>query len=305
MSEQDQQSQTDGEGQASGQAPSGNASPTSSQGPAGAQGAQQDASAGQAGGQAASGRQQAAGSQSGAASAGSGQARQVDSAQASQQQTQSAGSGQAPAASPGQAGTPGIQAGGYKLSLNEAQRKRLLDDGVLELSEEQYTGGVRQQIDVLKRRATTAERRLAEIAAEQEEAERKALEEQQRYKELYEKEHQAHEAESTARKDDAIRSRFLLTAQSKGVVDPDVAFVIAKSMPTFTSVSLGEDGAVTGIDELVETLVKEKPYLVSQQQPKPHSVGAASNPAPQSPPPPKNLAEAGDRLEQALRTGVT
>ena len=56
----------------------------------------------------------------------------------------------------------------------------------------------------------------------------------------------------------------------------------------------------------VEKLVKEKPYLVSQQQqPKPQSVGAASNPAQQSPPAPKNLAEAGDRLEQALRTGVT
>ncbi len=195
----------------------------------------------------------------------------------------------------------------YKLSLTEAQRKRLLDDGVLEISEEQYTGGVRQQIETFKRRATTAERRLADIAAAQEEAERKALEEQERYKELYEKERQARETESAARKDDAVRSRFLLTAQSKGIVDPDVAFVIAKSLPAFASVQFDSEGKVTGIDEVVETLVKEKPYLVSQpqQQPKPQSVGAASNPAQQSPPPPKNLAEAGDRLEQALRTGVT
>lgn len=275
MNEQDQQNQTEGQDQSGASGGAGSGATASSQATgqnAQTQTSQQNA---QAGGQSAAGGQQGA-----AASGG----------QASQQQTE----------------TPGIQAGGYKLSLNEAQRKRLLEDSVLEISEEQYTGGVRQQIETFKRRATAAERRLAEIAAAQEEAERKALEEQERYKELYEKERQARETESVARKDDTIRSRFLLTAQSKGIVDPDVAFVIAKSMPTFASVGLGDDGKVTGIDEVVEALVKEKPYLISQQQqPKPQSVGAASNPAQQSTPSPKNLAEAGDRLEQALRTGVT
>jgi hypothetical protein len=130
--------------------------------------------------------------------------------------------------------------------------------------------------------------------------------EQERFKELYEKERQAREKETSGRKDDAIRARFLLAAQSKGIVDPDVAFIIARSLPPFGAVQVDDEGKVTGIDEVVETLVKEKPYLVSQpQQQKPQSVGAASNPAQQSPPPPKNLAEAGDRLEQALRTGVT
>jgi len=150
-------------------------------------------------------------------------------------------------------------------------------------------------------------RRLAEIAAAHEEAERKALEEQERYKELYEKERQAREAEATARREDTIRSRFLLAAQSKGVVDPDVAYVIAKTLPEFAGVALGDDGAVTGIDAVIESLTSSKPYLVSQpkEQPKPQSVGTASNPAPQNPPAPKSLAEAGDRLEQALRTGVT
>ena len=52
-------------------------------------------------------------------------------------------------------------------------------------------------------------------------------------------------------------------------------------------------------------LVKDKPYLIPPPQQKAQSVGTASNPAPQTPPAPKNLAEAGDRLEQALRTGVT
>jgi len=287
MSEQDQQNkqnQTDGQGQSGAQAGAGSgaAAPNQAAGQKdqSATGGQQSA---QAGGQSAAGGQQGAAAQGDAHSPGTGQV--------SQQQTE----------------TPGIQAGGYKLSLSEAQRKRLVDDGVLELSEEQYTGGVRQQIEAFKRRATAAERRLAEIAAAQEETERKALEEQERFKELYEKERQAREKEASGRKDDAIRARFLLAAQSKGIVDPDVAFIVAKSLPPFGAVQVDDEGKVTGIDEVVETLVKEKPYLVSQpqQQPKPQSVGAASNPAQQSPPPPKNLAEAGDRLEQALRTGVT
>ena len=52
--------------------------------------------------------------------------------------------------------TPGLQAGAYRLSLTEAQRKKLVDEGVLDLSEEQYTGGVRHQIETLRKRATPA-----------------------------------------------------------------------------------------------------------------------------------------------------
>lgn len=64
---------------------------------------------------------------------------QSDTGQSSTtQQTHSAGSGQAQ--------TPGLPAtepaGAYRLSLTEAQRKKLVEEGVLNLSEEQYTGGV-------------------------------------------------------------------------------------------------------------------------------------------------------------------
>jgi len=261
--------------------------------------AAQSASAGQAGQSAAqtqsgSGGQTAQTGQPGAQQASQGQ-------QAEGAQTRQTEGGQA------QSQTPAIQAKGIQVKLSQEQIDRLVKDGTLELSDDTFTGAVRDRIAQLTARAKGAERRLAEIAAAQEEAERKALEEQERFKELYEKERQAREKEASGRKDDAIRARFLLAAQSKGVVDPDVAFIIARSLPPFGAVQVDDEGKVTGIDEVVETLVKEKPYLVSQPQtqPKPQSVGAASNPAEQSPPPPKNLAEAGDRLEQALRTGVT
>jgi len=228
-------------------------------------------------------------------------------AQTGQPGAQQPSQGQQAEGAQGQSQTPATQAKGIQVKLTQEQIDRLVKDGTLELSDDTFTGAVRDRIAQLTARAKGAERRLAEIAAAQEEAERKALEEQERFKELYEKERQAREKEASGRKDDAVRARFLLAAQSKGIVDPDVAFLIARALPGFTAVQVDDEGKVTGIDEVVETLVKEKPYLVSQpqQQPKPQSVGAASNPAEQSPPPPKNLAEAGDRLEQALRTGVT
>jgi len=282
---------------------------TGSQGQADAQSAH-SASSGQAGsGQAVQGAnaaQSASAGQAGQPAAQTGQSttggqQPAQGQQAEGAQTRQTEGGQA------QLQTPATQAKGIQVKLSQEQIDRLVKDGTLELSDETFTGAVRDRIAQLTARAKGAERRLAEIAAAQEETERKALEEQERFKELYEKERQAREKETSARKDDAVRTRFLLAAQSKGVVDPDVAFIIARSLPAFGAVQVDDEGKVTGIDEVVESLVKEKPYLVSQpqQQPKPQSVGAASNPAPQSPPSPKNLAEAGDRLEQALRTGVT
>jgi hypothetical protein len=194
---------------------------------------------------------------------------------------------------------------GVQVKLTQEQIDRLLKDGTLEMTDDHYSGAVRERISQLTARAKTAEKKLGEITSAQEEAERKSLEEQARYKELYEKERQGREAESAARKDDLVRSRFLLAATRAGVVDPDVAFVVAKSLPGFAMVGVDDEGKVSGIDELVEMLTKDKPYLVAAKEPpKPQSVGAPSNPGPQTPPAPKSLAEAGDRLEQALRTGV-
>ena len=263
----------------------------------------QSAGAGQAGQSAAqtqsgSGGQTAQTGQSAAGAQQSAQGQQAEGAQTESQTPATPASADAGA---------GKQAKGIQVKLTQEQIDRLVKDGTLELGDDTFTGAVRDRIAQLTARAKGAERRLAEIAAAQEEAERKALVEQERFRELYEKERQAREKEASGRKDDAVRARFLLAAQSKGIVDPDVAFIIARSLPPFGAVQVDDEGKVTGIDEVVETLVKEKPYLVSQPQtqPKPQSVGAASNPAEQSPPPPKNLAEAGDRLEQALRTGVT
>jgi hypothetical protein len=200
---------------------------------------------------------------------------------------------------------PATQAKGVTLKLTQEQVGRLLKDGTLEIEDSIFTGAVQERIGQLTARARTAERRLSEIAAAQEETERKALEEQEKYKDLYEKERVAREKEATARRGDVIRSQFLVAATKAGVIDTDAAFVIAQSLPGYASVAMDDEGRVTGVDDLVKALVEQKPYLVSTQpNPKQQTVGSVSNPNQQEPPAPKTLAEAGDRLEQALKTGT-
>jgi len=239
--------------------------------------------------------QQDAGRQGGSPGQQEQQAQQGQQGQQGQQQSGTPGAAQ-------QTGTPGTQAGGYKVQLTDEQRRVLLDSGSLVLTDEQYSGGVRQEMEDLRRRARSAEKRLAEIAAQREEDEKKALVEQERYKELYEKEQQAHGATREGRKTDLIRSAFNLAAVRAGIVDPDLAFIAAKASPLFAKIEANDEGSVSGIDDVVKAIVEQKPFLVSQEQQR-QSVGTASNPNVSEAPPPKTLAEAGDRLESTLKTG--
>ena len=192
---------------------------------------------------------------------------------------------------------------GFRLTLTEEQKVKLLAGGTLDLSDEQYTGGVRQQMEALRRRATTSEKKLSDIAAAQEEQERKSLEEQNRFKDLYEKERIARETDRTARLDDLVKNRFLLAATKAGVVDPEDAFVIARTLPGFGTVQVDGEGKVVGLDDLVTTLVKDKPYLVAQPQKQTTTVGGPSNPGKTDSerPAPKTTAEAGDALANWVR----
>lgn len=190
-----------------------------------------------------------------------------------------------------------------QIKLRQEQIDRLLADGTLEVDDDQFTGVVRDRMSQLTARAKTAEEELAGIVATREEAERKALEEQERYRELYEKERTAHEQTGAARKDDLLRSRFLLGATKAGVVDPDAAYLLAKSLPNFTQLQVDDRGEVSGLDALLKELVEAKPYLLSQQ--KPPSVGSPTNPTQQTQdrPPAETQEEANRRIRDAVQKG--
>lgn len=189
-----------------------------------------------------------------------------------------------------------------QIKLRQEQIDRLVADGTLEVDEDQFTGVVRERMSQLTARAKTAEEELAAIVATREETERKALEEQEKFKELYEKERAAHEQTGAARKDDLLRSRFLLGATKAGVVDPDAAYLLAKSLSTFAQVQVNDQGEVTGLEPLLKELVEAKPYLLSG---KTSTVGSPTNPTQktQDQPPAETQEEANRRIRDAVQKG--
>lgn len=108
----------------------------------------------------------------------------------------------------------------------------------------------------------------------QSEAEKKALEEQGKWKELAEKREQEANAAKQQAKDLALKNTIQAEAAKLGIVDVEAAAVLIDK----TGVTVADDGTVTGAAEALTKLLEAKPYLkgTPQQQP----VGSPSNPNP-------------------------
>lgn len=57
------------------------------------------------------------------------------------------------------------------------------------------------------------------------------------------------------------RSAFVAEAARQGAVDPDAAFAIASDGGALTSITVGEDGAVSGVAETVKGVLDTRTYL--------------------------------------------
>lgn len=62
-----------------------------------------------------------------------------------------------------------------------------------------------------------------------------------------------------------VKSAVTLAATKADAVDPDAVLALLPS----DSVTVGDDGQVTGADDAVKALLKEKPYLVGKPAPRP------------------------------------
>lgn len=79
------------------------------------------------------------------------------------------------------------------------------------------------------------------------------------------------EAERTKAQQQAIKNEFIKVASSANIIDIDAAIALSD----LSAVEIGEDGKVNGIDDVVKTLVENKPYLVAKKQAQP--IGQATN----------------------------
>ncbi|MGY3188800.1 phage scaffolding protein [Lysinibacillus sp. TE18511] len=79
------------------------------------------------------------------------------------------------------------------------------------------------------------------------------------------------ETERANTRQQAIKNEFIKVASSANIIDIDAAMALSD----LSAVEIGEDGKVNGVDDVIKTLVENKPYLVAKKQTQP--IGAATN----------------------------
>lgn len=79
------------------------------------------------------------------------------------------------------------------------------------------------------------------------------------------------EAERNNARQQAIKNEFIKVASSANIIDIDAAMALSD----LSAVEIGEDGKVSGVNDVIKTLVEHKPYLVAKKQT--HPIGTATN----------------------------
>ena len=79
------------------------------------------------------------------------------------------------------------------------------------------------------------------------------------------------DAERTKAQQQAIKNEFIKVASGANIIDIDAAIALSD----LSAVAIGDDGAVVGVDDVIKTLVENKPYLVAKKTTQP--IGSATN----------------------------
>ncbi len=145
--------------------------------------------------------------------------------------------------------------------------------------------------------------KLAELQAAEDEKKRTELTEIERFKADLEKEQgakQTLESELTTLresvKQERIRNAFISAATTAKIAYIDDAWSLADK----SGISVGDDGNVAGVDEVVKALVESKPFLVEQKQTQPRTIGGATdNPPAQQKTAEQLLKEVADKAKKS------
>src|SRR5690554_4015837 len=121
----------------------------------------------------------------------------------------------------------------------ERERKKFADYDEIKTKAMEYEKALEE-----KRLAELSEKERAEELAKKYEAEKQELAAQL-------------EALRTQAQQERIRNEFIKVASSANIIDIDAAIALSD----LSAVEIGEDGKVNGIDDVVKTLVENKPYL--------------------------------------------
>lgn len=126
----------------------------------------------------------------------------------------------------------------------------------------------------------------------------KAQEQAKKFEEQYQELAAQLEAERTKARQDKIRFEFTKVASSANIIDVDAAIALSD----LSAVTIDEDGKVVGVDDVINALVENKPYLVAQkkqQQPIGTATNGGANPVDKSKD--QILAEAAEKAQRTNR----
>jgi len=146
--------------------------------------------------------------------------------------------------------------------------------------------------------------KLAELQSAEDERKRGELTEVERIKADLERESgakQTLESElSSLResvKQERIRNAFISAATTAKIAYIDDAWALADK----AGISVGDDGNVTGVDDVIKALVESKPFLVELKPTQPRTIGGATD----NPPPAQKTAEQllKEAAEKAKKSG--
>jgi len=113
--------------------------------------------------------------------------------------------------------------------------------------------------EVIKKK-NELEAELAKIAKEKDDKENQTLAEQKKFEDLYKKTADQLEQIKKDMEEEQLKNVLITEGTKYGIIDLDAAYkLIDRSKINIV------DGKVTNIKEVIEALVKEKPYLVNKQ----------------------------------------
>lgn len=132
----------------------------------------------------------------------------------------------------------------------------------------------KSRLDEESSKRQAAEARLAELEAASKAAETKQLEDNKKFEELYKKEKESHTATQSRINEVLRRSAFIAALSGKQVASIEDAYILAK--PQLDALKVAEGDKVEGIEDIVNKLLTDKPYLVTGAK---GAVGSPTNPA--------------------------
>ena len=157
-------------------------------------------------------------------------------------------------------GTPGTPVTGTPSTSGVTPTKPSVEELQTRLAEiERHLANKTEEVDRHSKNHSRAEKELAAYKDKERLAEEATLSEIEKSKKVLEAEKVARaqaEAQIQQMRQQLISKMVQLVAQSKGIIDPDLAALAIQG-----KLELGEDGMPTNVDKAIDDLIKNKPYL--------------------------------------------